>query len=284
MLHILLGAYLVWECRNLRENKIVHVVIGAVFVVMLGTMTLMYFIFGQTRRVASGIPLLGTLVTLSPLLILTAPSWYLMTVAPTSWRVVWSLLQPWLNSVVGLCLGAVVSVFGAHCGLKWFASNLEEPSGEVEFTIGPDGRRMDKLPPDPWQQRLLGFLLGATGVMLLLSSTHNKYLSIFVLLLVLFKKAMAQYIWDMHALKEVMKAEYFRPVMSQGDFEEEGYKRTSQALSALKDFAAGNPETFLCLKDNESELRFRRFVDGSDHIRLPCEEEDEPSSTWCAIL
>eukprot|EP00746_Dinoflagellata_sp_MGD_P083246 gnl/MRDRNA2_/MRDRNA2_33154_c0_seq1.p1 gnl/MRDRNA2_/MRDRNA2_33154_c0~~gnl/MRDRNA2_/MRDRNA2_33154_c0_seq1.p1 ORF type:complete len:409 (-),score=41.07 gnl/MRDRNA2_/MRDRNA2_33154_c0_seq1:2-1228(-) len=258
VLHIIVGASLFWGRRYLRENTVVHAFIGAVFIVMLGTATLMYFVFGQTRKMASGIPLLGYLVTLSPLLILTAPSWYLWTVAPTSWRVVWSLLWPWLNSFMGLCLGAVVAVFGARFGLRWFASDSEEPTGEVEFTIGHDGRRVDKLPPDPWQQRMLGFLLGATGVALLLCSTHDKYLSGLLLLLVLLKNSISQYIWDMRASQEVMKPEYFRSLMSKFDFEEEGYKRTSQALTALREYASSTPEALRCLKDDESELRFRR--------------------------
>jgi len=285
VIHIVVGAALFWGRKDLREAKLVHALIGVCFIVVFSMILVFYVTYNYSRKVASSIPLLGMCITLSPLLFFTAPSWYLTIVAPTSWTFIWSLLQPWLYSVAGLCIGAVISVYGAQCGLRWFASDLGAPAGQAEFTIGSDGRRIDNLLADSWQQRVLGFLLGVVGIALVLASTYSKYLSAVIAVVVILQNYISQYSWEISALQEVVKPEYFRSLMSQGDYEDEGYKRTALALESLKDFACKNREMFLCLRDAESELRFRRFVDGGDHIRLPCEEEDEPSGNrWCTIL
>merc|ERR1711967_163828 len=79
-----------------------------------------------------------------------------------------------VGSLLALLLMAVVTCAtfqGARLGQRYFASP-EEPTGDVEFIIGSDGRRIDILPPPPLSQRCLGWLLWTVGVALLLHCTN----------------------------------------------------------------------------------------------------------------
>jgi len=286
-LYIIAGALLFWGRRVFRESKTVHALIGAACMVVLGALIVMCFLWRQASR---AVPFSGVLTGLILSLFYMVPSmaysmgyYFLIKTMPTSLDFMFPLLEQKGYLVAILIPVSIAVVVGARWGLWWFSPNSACAPGEVEFTIGRDGRRIDKLPADPLQQRLLGFLLGAAGMALLMCSTHSVHTSSILAVAVLLKSRVVHFLHGCGRRRGSQNPTFYRKPISGTEYHAQSRIATSQGLRELRNYAMYNPETFIGLRSVESELRLRRFCDGFPHYRSEIFDPQDDARR-CSIL
>lgn len=277
LIYAVIGATLIWMRKDLCESPMVHCTVGAVTWLVILFFLAIWFVLKNTSRV---VPFSGFLTSLTGVVMLMLPTtrWYLYQVMPSSWHLLVDVLWPIVDAVpFGRILAGVVCLcvggWGAKFGKTWF-SGFDDPDEVVEFTIGSDGRRIDMLPASPWRQQLLGLLIGVKGATLLLCSTHDVYLSAVLTLAVLLKGHVSHWVWLHLVQGDCGDPRSFRALMTVADYEEQARFNTEQALEKLRKFVSSRPkDTYYCedgscrLRDDSSEIRMRRFVDGGPHCR-----------------
>jgi hypothetical protein len=192
----------------------------------------------------------------------------------------------WMVLISSLLLALVVIFMGARWSLRFFAS-APEPEGDVPFSIGSDGRRLDIMPSTPLPQRCLGWLIWYSGLWMLLQSTYMDSCSLAVTLIIILK----EYIID--GFTSAVRSNggdpsSFRMLIDARTYEAEGRRHTAEALHALQRYLNSNPNQMDCVrKDNSSELRLRRFSQGRSHFEQPDDNSLiclRQSRRWCCIL
>jgi len=133
-----------------------------------------------------------------------------------------------------------------------------EPEGEVDFTIGADGRRVDLLPPPPLQQRLLNWVLWACGVGMVLSGTYSQRFSAALLMAAALYGTVAHYLYQQQLRAGSGSSPgSFRRLMSAQKYKQRGRACTEKALVALRKHVTSLNLNGI-VRDGDSELRLRR--------------------------
>lgn len=169
---------------------------------------------------------------------------------------------------------ACAGLLGALSGRRLFAS--PECPGDVAFSIGPDGRRIDEVPVSPLQ-RALGLSLFGAGALLLLRATHCGACSAAVLLAVL--------VWCRLGgapLGDSAAAEDLRPLISQKAYEEQARRCTAGAIAELQAFIRTQPEVLSRVR-GDSAVRLRRFSDGGAHCSQWSELDGDNGRSCCLM-
>jgi len=278
------GLFLLLFWEPLRESTTLHASLGGVFSIIVLVVFLAWFVLSQTRKLVHGaVPFGATLTSLSMSAFVFFPSARTAMLAYAgSWGGEWS---SWLffTIVAVLVIVALVTVnWGARQSLAYFAMPMD-PEGDVPFTIGANGARVDDLPPRPWSQRLLGFVLWGSGVLLVLSSTHVDALSAVILVLVLSADTLMHGLWLNWIRVASTRPESLRPLMPRIAFERQGQECTEAAVRQLRATLQRDPMLFRSVKE-QSELRLRRFSEGCAHAELPPDALRGPPSWSCAVL
>lgn len=160
-----------------------------------------------------------------------------------------------------LSVGLILAAFGVTCSAAlwgWLLASHDEPTGEVSFTIGHDGRRIDALPSPPILQRCLGLALSCTGCVVLLRSTHCEALSISVFLAAAFWDDLAHFAVTRLGGASAASCEDFREPISQKAFEAQGQSCTAIAMAQLQRHLRENPKVIRSVADS-SVNQLHRF-------------------------
>mmetsp|Transcript_85219 Transcript_85219/g.264803 ORF Transcript_85219/g.264803 Transcript_85219/m.264803 type:complete len:166 (-) Transcript_85219:112-609(-) len=165
--------------------------------------------------------------------------------------------------------------------MRYFAS-APEPEGNVPFTIGSDGRRIDALPPVPGPQWMLGWVFWLLGMVLLLCSSHSDAFSLILFIAILLKGHAAYYLW-LSTMRQSASPESFRPLISPKNFAEQSQHHTKLALEALRSHMQANPQALGRVRE-DSELRLRRFADGAAHCPRFGELAIDEGGGMCIVL
>lgn len=136
-----------------------------------------------------------------------------------------------VDSFFVLFISAVVS--------RCLLASPDHPVGEVSFTIGRDGRRIDTLPAAPLVQRWFGLALFYAGYGLLLFSTHHMAVSGVIFLTAVFFDDIVNI-----ALSRASGGprEHFCEQLSQESFDAQTQTFTSTAVSELRNYIRQNPK------------------------------------------
>lgn len=136
-----------------------------------------------------------------------------------------------VDSFFVLFIGAVVS--------RCLLASPEDPVGEVSFTIGRDGRRIDTLPAAPLSQRWFGLALFYAGYGLLLFSTHHMAASGVIFLTSVFFDDIVNIALSRSSAGP---REHFCEQISQDAFDAQTKTVSSNALSELRNYIRQNPK------------------------------------------
>lgn len=212
-------------------------------------------------------------------------SYYAFLEAWTKWYdPVFNLPIGWITLITFLVVALITVSVGARRCMHFFAS-APEPEGEVAFTIGSDGRRIDILPSTPWPQRCLGWLIFQIGMGFLLTSTYQDSCSLALTLLVLCKDAILRAV--SHGLDRVtgnqVEPGSLRRLISASAYEQEGKQRTEVALANLRRYVNSHKGVMETVR-NDTELRLRRFSDGRGHYQPETYNQSELVEGGCSIL
>jgi len=193
----------------------------------------------------------------------------------------------WIILVSALTVFVTTIVYGARYSVQFFTSP-PEPDGEVAFTIGSDGRRIDILPPTPLCQQGLGWLIWLLGLLQLLQSTYSDRCSLALTLLILGKDLLIRVATQ--RLQGFLGGEFepgaLRPLVSTEAYDEQGKRHTAAALAKLQRFLQGDSSGMGRVRE-DTELRIRRFSDGCGHYHHPPTDLSlVPASrgSWCCVL
>lgn len=289
------GLALVWGYYSMRRNRMLHAFIGGLgsFIFILGIF--FWWINRQFRNVIPGFIPFGRLITslsMAALAFSTAARQVLMTWVPTDF----ADLRGWLDirdpiynmpiGWIGAGVGVVAILFsisvGANASMNYFASP-PDPEGPVAFSISADGRRVDDLPPDPWQQLALGNFLWIAGVAMLLSSTHLDAVSSAILAFALSISSFLHLVNQWWMAMSTKKPSSFRQLLTQQEYDATTASRTKAAVAQLQDLLRLNPGLMNKVRE-ESELRLRRFSAGGVHFQPPPEQMFDTRKSSCALL
>jgi len=298
---LILGAVLVSYHIPLRESSALHAALGGIASLLVVMIVVVWWMIGSARGAVNGsgvLPLGGFFTSLAMLLCALVPSLreaLISIVRPDSssdiaawlsWRdPVFNLPVGWIAVISCLVLVISTLLLGVRWSLYYFAST-PEPEGEVPFTIGRDGRRIDILPPTPLPQRCLGWLIWQLGFFLLLQSTYLDACSLALTMLVLGKDLFIQS--ALQRFQAVLGAELepnnLRTLMSTKAYEEQGKQHTAAAIAKLQRYIQTNSGAMDRVRE-DTELRVRRFSDGFGHFHHPGEFTDRrEQGRVCAVL
>lgn len=190
------------------------------------------------------------------------------------------------TEVASWAMGVAVILFvacvllGARLGLRFFASP-EDPTGEVTFDIGLDGRRIDHVAGVPLQQWILSWVLWVLGALLLCRSTQEPLasLSLFVLALIQARLRHALFMWRVACTAS--SPSHWRNLVSLDAYNAQGKRHTAMALASLSAHMRNHPELF-CKLSEGSERASRRFSLGAPHAEAPMEWKEKRS--LCSML
>lgn len=297
---LLIGTVLVWYHLPLRESTSLQAALGGVGSLGVVLIIVGWWLLHSARGAIRGsVPLGGLITSLGMLLCVMLPSLreaLIALVRPNSSSdyAAWlSLRDPFFNLPIGwiaLISAIVVASSTILLGARWsrsFFASAAEPEGEVGFTIGSDGRRVDLLPGTPLPQRCLGWMIWLIGLVVLLESTYLDACSLGLTLLVLFADSVFFLIHGkfQEVLGSELGPENLRSMISLKTYEEQGKQHTASALAQLKHHV----QTHISVMDRmheDTELRMRRFSHGCGHFHHPgnYSEDGEFSQGWCSIL
>jgi len=290
--HIGVGLAFLWCWQDLQTSSILHASLGALGALLVVCVVAARWVARSFQGTLDGVVPFGrTLSAASVVLSLFAPalrSYLFRSVVPAGgWHALVDFRDPVYNlplgkltAGAGLTLVAGAVAFGANFGVRLFASP-PELEGEVPFTIGPDGRRVDALPALPWSQRLLGWGFWLGGLALLLSSTHVDALSLAITAISLVWEDMAHFVWWRLSTSRGSAG----GGLTQDQFQNQGQKHTARALAQLHAHLKANPGLVHNGRWQEGvELKLRRFVDEGKHIDLVLEDEHKPQLFSCTVL
>lgn len=259
---VIAGVALMAGSQALRESSLVHAALGGAGSVVVISLVLVWLLVRELKslNLTQSALSVAVLTTMFGAGVHTVSDWSIADL--TAWIAV---RDPYCDFPIGgiLVMAIVVVVScailqGARLSQLYFASP-EEPTGDVDFVIGSDGRRIDILPPAPLQQRCLGWMLWAMGVALLLRCSHDDAVSAAVFAAVLLRNRISNFFFGL--LEESgASPEYFRPLISSSVYSEQSQRCTATAIAQLQNFIRGNPDEIDAVSDN-SKLHLRRFSD-----------------------
>jgi len=278
---LLAGFVLVWGWSFLSESVSFHASLGAVLSVLVVLLAVLFWLQRVARGALGGffpggsLGVLGLLFALIPSIRMGLLA-YLLPESPDFRSGLLALLQ-FCDPVYGFPVGAA-SVFSALALAFWtinFGAKLSmgcfagapEPEGEVPFCIARDGRRIDVLPPVPFSQRMLGWLLWTAGLALLLSSANLDSASVSVAVLALLKDRIIHFLFLRSIAYGSRSPSEFRRLVCSSQFELQGKSHTERALADLSAYlnsASGELGGFRVVRQ-DSELHLRRFSSGAPH-------------------
>jgi hypothetical protein len=296
------GFVLVWAWRQLRESQLLHMTIcGIGSLVVIATFVMWYVLHHVRDALHNTAGAIGVASTLLFTFSTAARQVFLWLVLPTTTSELTNLLymrDPFFNFPIGLMFAlvatlstAVIFRLGTYYGMPYFASPLD-PEGEVAFRIGPEGERMDLLPPAPWAQLALGWVLWLLGLAVILVSTHSDSFSVLLAFLALAKDPLQHAAERRRMAQQAVGPERLRSLIPLGEYEKQTRRCTEAALEALQQYIKANPQTMHRVQER-TEMRVRRFSEGGPHVRdlpelnlggrgwLPW---GQPGSLSCAVL
>lgn len=290
--HIGVGLAFLWCWQDLQSSSILHASFGALGALLVVCIVAARWVVRSFQGTIDGVvPFARTLSAAFMVLSLCAPAlrrYLFRCVVPAGgWHALVGFRDPVydlplgrLTACAGLTLAAGAVACGANFGVRLFASP-PELQGEVPFTIGPDGRRIDILPALPLSQRLLGWGFWLGGLALLLSSTHVDAVSLVIAAMSLAWKDLAHFVW----WRLLMSRGRTGGCLTQNQFQSQGQKHTARALAQLHAHLQANADLVHKGTWQEGvELKLRRFVDEGKHIDLVLEEEHQPHLLSCTVL
>jgi len=275
---------------SLRESRTLHASIGAVVSFLVLILVVFWWITRELRHI-SGIPMGGTLTMLSAILVaVPAARQMVFGMLPFDFESCRAFLS-WEDPAFGLPVGWIAigvllftSFVCASCGARYslqFFAPLPDPSGDVEFTIGSDGRRIDDV-HIAYNQRWLGVLFQVIGLGLLLLSTHSDEVSAALTLVALLKDFVLFRLWCFYMMMSATNPSSLRPLLTSADYQRQSDDHTKKSLERFQRYLRQHPAAMAHLPD-EIELRLRRFTDHGVHIRRRTDGEGETSSS-CVVL
>eukprot|EP00929_Paragymnodinium_shiwhaense_P112595 TRINITY_DN80848_c0_g1_i1.p1 TRINITY_DN80848_c0_g1~~TRINITY_DN80848_c0_g1_i1.p1 ORF type:complete len:493 (-),score=76.07 TRINITY_DN80848_c0_g1_i1:32-1510(-) len=295
----LAGIALNYFAEPLSESRLVHGTLGGGFSLMFMSALAMLWCVREVRRTMGSFSGGVTGMAAVSLLSVAAPSFWTMlatTLMPYSgslFSVVVSLKDPFYGFPVGiliivqmvvLVLAAVL--WGASSGLRYFAS-APDPEGEVDFTIGMDGRRLDDLPTIPIPQRLLKRSMWLGGVALLATCSYSDAFSVTLLLIALISPRVLYYVQLAIMAREAKEAGSFRNLVSKDAYQQQSQMHTEAALASLREHVKNHPELLGRFED-ATELKLRRFTEHGQHHRAAPAAEGPPvqmqTQGWCCLM
>jgi len=294
LIRIVVGLVLVWEWEPLSQAVGLHASIGGLTCLLIVLLGILWWILRQLRgTIGQRVPVGGGLLAFFAWWAPFAPDFVFNMLAP-KWLTLagledlWNFKEPFFNMPIGaisiavLGFACVASIsWGARIGIRFLAS-APDPDHEVLFMIGPDGRRIDVLPPTPFPQRCLGWTLWAIGMSLLLFSTHSDGVSFLVVIFAL-ARGYLTHCWNVWWMMRDASQDCFTPQITDKMYEDQGQQRTAAEITKLQGFIRANP-TFLSRFSDGAELRLRRFSDNGVHFRPPMENLTEEQRGRCVIL
>jgi len=276
----------------LRESRTFHAILGATASVLFITLFVILYVYRELRRTASGVlPAGGILLLFSTMLpsVREALWTWALPSSQIDWMAWLSMRDPWYNLPVGwiasgcaTLITVCVVMIGAQTTMNFFAAAPDPENQVVDFVIGPDGRRVDILPPAPFPQKFLGWVLWVLGLVCLFKCTHTDWASAAFALLVVLQGSIIHNVREALRWMTVMTPRHLREPISREMYEKQGRFQTAHAIQALQQHIRRHPELLRSVKE-ESELRLRRFTDGGQHFQRPYEDIDEPRP-WCSLL
>jgi hypothetical protein len=299
---MLLGAFLLLGCRMLQSSQLVHAVIGATVSAALIIFAATWWLYNNARNTL-GVPFAGFLTFLmtSALALLPIDLSIFSSVGPSSSTIrntIWTLLN-WRDPFYGLPIGWMLAALfsgiffftilsGARWSMAYFASP-PDPEGEVLFEIGRDGRRIDILPPTPFPQQLLGWMIWLAGLLILLQSTYSDIASLTFTMIVLCWQNLSHCIFSWLGgfcglCRRDLAPSDLRPLVSLDTYARQTRIDTHVAIANLQKHIQRHRDVFHRLGE-KSELRIRRFSDTGIHAHPPdVFDNSHTSSCPCTLL
>lgn len=145
----------------------------------------------------------------------------------------------------GQALLTGASIAGGMSGIRLLKDGKipEEPVGEIFFTIGRDGRRVDKLPAAtvPLLQYVFTAMLWMLGASLVLTSTAWPIANVFVFVVVLCWNWLLHFASCIAQWNQSSQPGQYTELISSEEVEMQMEKATAQALESLRVYLSRNP-------------------------------------------
>jgi hypothetical protein len=275
---VILGLLLSCNSAALSQSSTVHALIGMVFLCGVLSLTVAWMVLKELRKVTTQNATLGGTLTVllyaMPVLARDLIVWTTVTYRPTIPSILsyrdpfWDLPVGTIGTVTTVFVLAATMMFGASQSVAYFAS-APDPEGDVGFTIAADGRRVDHLPPAPLQQRGLAWALWVLGVGFVLRGASSAELAVALLGAALLRDRVWHFVEQWMMMSSTTSPESFRQLVPREVFRGAGRVHTDEAVDALRQYAREHDTLLSKMRDGESELRLRRFVDGGAHFQEP---------------
>lgn len=299
---VVIGLTLLWCATELAESTCVHAVLGGASSLILACALTLYWLFREIRgTVNNSVPFGGLLSTLAMTMLALVPMYRNAAVGLVvdgasvewlSWRdPFYDLPIGWIVFGWHMALLLCIVAFGARMSVRCF-EGLPEPTGEVDFYIASDGRRVDTsfIGIDgrrvdivmPFAQRCLAWGFWTVGLALLLTGTHEDVVSAVFTFLILAAGRIRHFLWMLVASRNCRSPSEFRLLISRAAADAQTRDHTSAAILKLRNEVRAHPGSYARVSSS-TELRLRRFADGGAHVQAP-HEELHARSGRCAIL
>jgi len=292
---LVVGAALIWGWRTLRESRMAHALLGGFSSLALIAALFLWW-FTRTVSGTTSVTMGRSVSALMMMLVAFIPaarealiSWVVPS-SSSDWMAwlnmrdpIWGMPIGWIGAGISSLVALSIVCMGATYSMQMFASE-PEPEGGIGFGIGSDGRRVDRLPAAPMQQRCLGLVSWFLGILLILQSTHSDAVSLVFAFFVLTKDRVCHAVcMRFRAASSTLTPEDLRPLVTSKAYEDQGRSHTAQALAELQSYLRANQTAVHAVRE-EHELRLRRFTDGAHHCP-PNELECEAERSWsCCVL
>lgn len=290
---LVLGYWLTSSATSLAQSSTVHATIGGVVSLALVSA---FFLFWLWKQMRESLPFGGgglTLVTAGFLTFVPAArnliSSWIMVMSRSHWWYLLNAKDPfydlplgWIVLVLLAIIASVVVLSGARIAVLYFA-RPPDPDGEVPFSIGSDGRRIDHLPSDPIPQKCLAWALYIAGVALLLFSFHADTISFFAALIVVGERHIMHVLHTCWLSRHATSPMQYRRLISNEKYRDLSHQHTTRAIQQLHNHVSNNRHLYGNFQ-SDSELRLRRFVDNGVHVDRRTDDMLNGQKKRCAIL
>jgi hypothetical protein len=292
---VILGLLLSCNSVAFSQSTTVHALVGMVLLCGVLSLTVAWRVLKELRKVTSQNATLGGTLTVllyaMPVFARDLIVWTAVTYRPTIPSILsyrdpfWDLPVGTIGTVTIVAVLAATMLFGASQSVAYFAS-APDLEGDVGFTIAADGRRVDHLPPAPLQQRGLEWALWALGVGLVFRGAASAELAVALLGAALLRDRVWHFVEQRMMLAAATSPESFRQLVPRDVFRRAGRVHTDEEVDALRQYAREHATLLSKMRDGESELRLRRFVDGGAHFQEPLDLDnlDLEGRRSCCLL
>merc|ERR1740121_280368 len=292
---VILGLLLSCNASAFSQSRTVHALIGMVLLCGALSLTVAWMVLKELRKITTQNATLGGTLTVllyaMPVLARDLIVWTTVTYRPTIPSILsyrdpfWDLPVGTIGTVTTVFVLAATMMFGASQSVAYFAS-APDPEGDVGFTIAADGRRVDHLPPAPLQQRGLEWALWALGIGLVFRGAASAEPAVALLGAAPLRDRVWHFVEQRMMTAAATSPESFRQLVPRDVFRRAGRVHTDEEVDALRQYAREHATLLSKMRDGESELRLRRFVDGGAHFQQPLDLDnlDLEGRRSCCVL